>query len=656
MFLRKLGWVRLALGLILGVGLITSGAIAVAQPYQGDQFCGLCHKDHPAAWMNKYNDYMQHGHRWTEVQTRGQEPGADLFGLGSVTDAEGNAITTLPQPDAAFVAANRPDPNDLDGSGNPKVKVALLDTDGNPFVKADGKLATAIADLTQAQKDVAKKMQWSDVRGILGNFSGDGHYVLTSNGQRVTADPAAPAIWNTSATYSNMTKRCFRCHNHTGYSDVPTPDDDRVMYGTANVWRTRVGNGTTIPYEYWFNGAPAKDPFGNRISGIQCEHCHGPAGQMLNGAALNRKVCMDCHAATSQDAIIPSGGDPDQRIQAVVVSGVVTFPNHRPQGPEFRRSAHKAVRAKLLTQGGAAGAQADEYVEQGCVLCHDPHKSVWHEKGGIKFVGARADYATEEEYEHAVGNMCKECHQKTDHDAEFPADQQPKKVRIRGIMGEEAYELKCVDCHMPDISVSTTVANGRAVGAEGMHLWRIRTGPDMLAATDHVSPPINDVAYTRTYWLPTERDGDASMTLDLVCTKCHSLSHMPLDFMAEYAKGIHRQPGLVDVTVNGKDSLQVVTKNDVVSIGFSIEAGDKAGTKADCWVVCQGPKGWSSWNGKKWVAGFRPWRKGMTLADAPEQKVLNAKLPAGHYTYWVNIDAADGSEYSDSVPVYVKKK
>lgn len=614
MFVRELGWMRLALGLVLGVGLVMGGAIAVAQPYQGDQFCGLCHKDHPETWMNKYDDYAQHGHRWVEIQTEGQTPGPDLFGLASVTDADGNAIATLPDP------------------------ATINKSTGGPA-------------------------SWSDVRGILGNFSGDGHYMLMSNGQRVAAGSTPPATWNEAATYTNMTKRCFRCHNPTGYSDEATEDDDRIMYGTsASVWSTRVGNGTTIPYEYWFNGAPAKDPFGHRIAGVQCEHCHGPAGQMLNGAALNRKMCMDCHAATSADPIIPSGGDPDQRIAATVATDAVTkavigvtFPNHRPQGAEFRRSAHKAARAKVKTQGGAASALADEYVEQGCVLCHDPHKSVWHEKGGIKFVGARADYDTEEDYEHAVGNMCKECHQKTDHDAEFPADQQPKKVRIRGIMGEEAYELKCVDCHMPMLSASSVV-NGKVVGAEGMHLWRIWTGPDQLAATDHVSPLIDDVAYKKTYWLPTEPDGDASMTLDMVCTACHSLSNMPLDFMAEYAKSIHRQPGLIDLTVNGKDSLQVVKKTDLVTIDFSLEAGDLAGSKGTCWVVCQGPKGWSSWNGKKWVRGFKPWKKGMTLADTYDQNVLKAKLPAGHYTYWVNIDAADGSEHSDSVPVYVKKK
>jgi hypothetical protein len=182
-------------------------------------------------------------------------------------------------------------------------------------------------------------------------------------------------------------------------------------------------------------------------------------------------------------------------------------------------------------------------------------------------------------------------------------------------------------------------------------MWK---GPDKLAATDHVSAPINDVAYTRTYWLPTEDGAGASMTMDLACTGCHT--NMTVAQMAEVAKGIHRQPGMVDLVVNNEDTLQRVSKNDQVSVNFSIECGEKYGMKAQWWVICQGPKGWSSWNGKKWVAGLRPWRKGVALADLPEQNVLKAKLPPGYYSYWVVIEPTDGSEYSDGVPVFVTKR
>ena len=128
-----------------------------------------------------------------------------------------------------------------------------------------------------------------------------------------------------------------------------------------------------------------------------------------------------------------------------------------------------------------------------------------------------------------------------------------------------------------------------------------------------------------------------------------------MEQMAKAAKGIHRQPGLVDLTVNNGDGLQLVKKTDVVSVDFSLEAGAKAGMKADWWVICQGPKGWSSWNGKKWKAGLRPWRKGVALADVPKQNVLNAKLKPGYYTYWVSIAPTDGSMNFDGVLVYVTR-
>jgi hypothetical protein len=102
----------------------------------------------------------------------------------------------------------------------------------------------------------------------------------------------------------------------------------------------------------------------------------------------------------------------------------------------------------------------------------------------------------------------------------------------------------------------------------------------------------------------------------------------------------------------------VVAKNAQVSVDFSIECGDEyKGMKAQWFVLCQGPKGWSSWNGKKWVAGFKAWRKGVALADVPEQNVLKTtKLAPGNYTYWLCIYPTDGSEHYDSVPLLVKKK
>jgi hypothetical protein len=240
-------------------------------------------------------------------------------------------------------------------------------------------------------------------------------------------------------------------------------------------------------------------------------------------------------------------------------------------------------------------------------LCHDPHKSVWHEDGGVLFSESLGE-----------GKMCSQCHNK----------------RVFGAMADAG--LECIDCHMP-------LASAKGKGAT--HLFRIN--PTALAATDNTYQ-----ADGKTWW-NMDQNGDSSLTLDLACGTCHE--GMSVEAMARFALSIHRPPGLVDLTVNGGDKVAVVKKTDVVSIDFSLYAELKPkGMKADWWVMCQGPRGWSSWNGTKWVAGKRAWLKKSPLVDVPTKNVLKSKLTvAGNYTYWVCIYPTDGSQNIDSVSVVV---
>jgi len=311
------------------------------------------------------------------------------------------------------------------------------------------------------------------------------------------------------------------------------------------------------------------------LDGIQCEACHGPGATM---AVPTVKECSECH----------TGGDAALRLQFDKTNHY--FSASHSQGDEFAHSPHK---------------------DQTCVSCHDPHKSVWFEDGGVRYSEAEGP-----------GNMCTRCHDK----------------RIRGSMGEIG--LECVDCHMPVASMK---------GSGATHLFRINA--TALAANDNTFQ-----ADGKTWW-NTDQNGDASLTLDLVCADCHR--NMTLSQMAKAAKAVHRQPGLVDLTVNGGDSLQMVKKADVVSVNFSVDAGAEAGLDgqtADWWVLRQTKRGWSYWNGKKWKSGMRPWRKKTAIADVENQNVFRSKLTPGYYTYWVSILPSDGSEYSDSVPVYVTKR
>lgn len=674
MLIRELGWGRIGLGLVLGLVVLGGNAVAQKQGavdgFWGDEMCASCHTDTGIPRLDKYGEYKKHGHPWMEVATEGQAPGVDNFGFANLKDAEGISIG-LPDPSKVFVANYLSDPKDSN-----KKKWAIIDQNSIPFTGSDGKFITAATSLSAAQTLIARRMTWSDVRALMGNFkenaaNGDGAGdIVTSTGQYV----ASGGIWNQGGTYQNAslyTKRCFHCHNPSGFSSTPTADDDRSMYGiSAAAWQNTLKDPKTNQIVATFPiGAPALGLFDQRIQGIQCEHCHGPEHTRAMPVGT---FCVNCHSSTDPtdpsvdvnafpnvDANGNATWDSKKRIPfaptADLEDGV--FTNHHGEGDEFRRSAHN----KVVNKNGD---------KMGCVLCHDPHKSVWHAEGGIKYVGAHEDYATLEDYEKAAGNMCINCHQKTDHDADFPADQQPKKVRIRGIMGEIG--LTCTDCHMP--SKSEGVA-GATTGGRFTHLVRIN--PDVVHAMDNVVSELTTPWGTAkaNYWKSpdpnnpsnlTALDGDSFLTPDLVCSACHD--NMTPEQMAIFAKGIHREDKLVDLTINNGDGLQILSKKNGaagVAIGYSLKVAalDTPPTPGkpvtgNWFVLCQGPKGWTSWTGKTWKSGISPWKKKAPLADVDVPKFLTAKLTPGTYTYWLGVESlSDGSEDSyDSVPVYVSKK
>jgi len=343
---------------------------------------------------------------------------------------------------------------------------------------------------------------------------------------------------------------CGRCHT-TGYSATTAKQRNHLgveMKGVTGTWD---------------------------LDGIQCEVCHGPKQTMQVRPTV--KECGACH----------TGGDAKLRVAFDPLTD--KFTAHHAQGDEFAKSPHK---------------------HDDCSLCHDPHRSVWHEDGGVRFSEITG-----------VGDMCAMCHNK----------------RVFGVMGDIG--LECVDCHMPLTS---------AAGGGATHLFRIN--PTALAAAD------NTFQEDGKTWWNVDGNGESFLTLDLACGGCHE--GMSVENMARYAPLIHRPPGLVDVTANGDDKTVTVKRNlDVVSIDFSVYADVKPkGMKADWWVMCQGPLGWSSWNGTKWVAGKRAWLKNSPLVDVSAKNVLRSRLStAGNYTYWVCVYPTDGSQNVDTISVVVNK-
>ena len=120
-----------------------------------------------------------------------------------------------------------------------------------------------------------------------------------------------------------------------------------------------------------------------------------------------------------------------------------------------------------------------------------------------------------------------------------------------------------------------------------------------------------------------------------------------------------------------------------VTVNFNVVAGAQAGVEADWYVLCQGPKGWTSLksvtvttatkpksktkNGKttttstttnEWVKGTVPWKTQVAIEDIAEQNVLSVTLPSktlpvGAYTFWVGIVPNGGKQDFVSVPLIV---
>lgn len=415
-----------------------------------------------------------------------------------------------------------------------------------------------------------QQMTWADVVEIFGNFkNGEGYLVRASDGKFV-ASGRVP------------TNSCIDCHDIPSQKHAKTPVASLQSESCAGCHHNFPAGYSPTCFKCHNTGY---NPNGKQygvldggwaLNGIQCENCHGPAATMK---IPDLQICRDCHSA----------GDPQFRVafsaKSSVLIGSTGFTDHHAEGDEYRRSPHKDL---------------------GCIACHDPHRSVWHDEGGVKYA------------EKGIGNMCSKCHPN----------------RVLGAMGQLG--LECVDCHMPQISSNGNRAN---------HLVRIGATP--LAAGDNTYQADGGT------WWNTDANGNSFLTLDLVCGNCHT--DMTLSQMASYAKRIHHQSTYLDLWVDGSDGLQQVKKTQMVSVDFSVRANEKRGTLTDWWVLRRGVTGWSSWNGKKWVRGMKPWRKKFGLVDVPNQNVLNSKLPPGHYTFWVILNFADGTDEVAAVPLQVAK-
>jgi hypothetical protein len=460
--------------------------------------------------------------------------------------------------------------------------------DSNLFAPV-GQVLPQLPSVTNWPKGNTTSVQltWADVVDVFGHFKDGEGDLLLSDG-RYVASGATGAVGN-----NKMPGRCNKCHNTGGNAT-----------GT-----NQYGLGAAIEGSWVLNG-------------IQCDQCH----RKVNGATVDHmaipdiQVCRDCHSSGIDTGKNVPGNDPANPDAAkfgfrIASSNASNFTGHHGEGDEYRRSPHQDI---------------------GCAACHDPHKSVWHDKGGVRFA----------EEQGGEGKMCKQCH---------------IDIRIRGSMGDMGME--CVDCHMPETSAFVVAEK---VGHRRTHIFKINSaavradnGLPNTTANNFVKQ-LNDGSATSAptltnYWMNfdgTTGAGETFITLDMVCKECHE--NMTLDQMSSYAKFIHREPGLVDVTANGVDKLLVAKPTTTIGVQYTIYPDERVGMPSEMWVLSQGPKGWSYWNGSAWKRGMKVWKTAPLKEETV--KLPKVRLAKGGYSYWVEAFPADGSEEVDTVSIYVSKK
>jgi hypothetical protein len=213
--------------------------------------------------------------------------------------------------------------------------------------------------------------------------------------------------------------------------------------------------------------------------GVQCEACHGPGSNHLpNPAARDIFVGSQASACGKCHA---QNDDPG------IILAEAGFIRPYQQW------------AELLASGGHSSFA--------CTTCHSPHASTAYDR------------------QNAIRNECAVCH--SGQDLAFHEGA----IFVRGDYTEE---LTCVSCHMSFATMEASFAGVEIVGPEGRmgdtrtHIFRInsQSADGSVLFTADGTQVIEDEA------------GEAALTLDFVCSRCHNgIGNAPL-FPATVLPGI----------------------------------------------------------------------------------------------------------------------
>ena len=257
------------------------------------------------------------------------------------------------------------------------------------------------------------------IQVIASKFVGEGISYIAKNGLNGCAchlvDPSKFNDWQktnhataikvrTSDPTGHFSFSCLSCHSAGVDGAIGTGN-----MGFFDVAKTE--NFTTIPANGpgVYDSLVAKYPLSMRLAGIQCENCHGPAGQHAGGAgvfpvagnnkldeSLSSAVCAPCHFSTDRHGIgyeytgalhstsMSLGGNRPNNLNRVVCARCHTAQGYMYEAIGGKPQPIPATGLVAYTNGSSMT----------CATCHDPHN-------GSNEMQLRAK---------TVGDACTGCH------------------------------------------------------------------------------------------------------------------------------------------------------------------------------------------------------------------------------------------------------
>ncbi|MCO5250280.1 MAG: T9SS type A sorting domain-containing protein [Candidatus Kapabacteria bacterium] len=353
-------------------------------------------------------------------------------------------------------------------SGHP-YKIQKLDgTNGPtyPVLSAEKKIGSQINYVLESGvPHPPEGLNWSDIGFVLGGYWSNARFL----------DLEGYLIWGPKRQYNLATKRwvqytqaepgkttysynCYRCHT-TGPSRDKTPEFEAYP-GIQGSWAE---------------------------AGIGCEGCHGPSKSHVSSPSskpTTNRDCLPCHARDRDFETTTYTWNKRVEWQPRTVNEVPTgFVRHREQGDMLLASKH-----------GAMGFD--------CATCHDAHKGVYFNIGGIK-----------------PSASCENCHTN------------------KHITGHEFSKTNasCIDCHMPK-GARNGDQLGPYVSEQSLHFFKILTDP--ITMFDNLEDISNTATPPKTYkFIKVDDKGMSGSTLEYSCLQCHTTKDV--QWASTHAKGIH---------------------------------------------------------------------------------------------------------------------